>query len=69
MFGVISGHLNIYELTNMISYVGKFNGRNGHKKGQRKKSEDLSQKRAKKKLIKMPKAFACCSRIAKREGF
>lgn len=35
----------------MIRCVGKFNGRNEDKKGQRKQSENLAQKRERKKLM------------------
>lgn len=49
VLSVFSRHLCIYEITNKISYVGKLNGRNLHKNGQRKQSKDSSQKRARKK--------------------
>lgn len=46
-------HLCIYEITNMISFIGKLNGRNLNKKGQRNKYKDFSKKRTRKMLKKI----------------
>lgn len=54
MFEVVLSQFCVYELTDMVSCVGNFFGRNMHENKQRKQYGDLRQKEAR---IKLKKCF------------
>ena len=66
MFRVLECYLCIYELTDIISWERKLIGRNVHKKGQGKQSENSSQEEAKNKLKEMLQGKFVLPRVAQK---